>query len=84
MVPIFVNAFRRGLLPGLLSGLIVGTVQISGGVYAVTGKHFTNEFMQVMAPFIQVSLDYVLAYFLVGFAGAIAALYAKGNIWFVT
>lgn len=79
MVPIFVIAYRRGLLPGLLCGLIVGTVQMSGGVYAVTGKNFTNEFMKVMAPFIQVSLDYVLAYFLVGFAGAFAKAYAKGK-----
>jgi thiamine transporter len=35
--------------------------------------------MQAMAPFIQISLDYVLAYFLVGFAGAFARLYAKGK-----
>ena len=79
MVPIFVISYRRGLLPGLICGLIVGVVQMSGGVYAVTGKNFDNAFMQTMAPFIQISLDYVLAYFLVGFAGAFARLYAKGK-----
>lgn len=79
MVPVFVIAYRRGLLPGLLCGLIVGTVQLSGGIYAVTGKNFDTAFMQTMAPFIQVSLDYVIAYFLVGFAGAFASLYAKGK-----
>ena len=79
MVPIFVISYRRGLLPGLICGLIVGIVQMSGGVYAVTGKNFDSAFMQTMAPFIQISLDYVLAYFLAGFAGAFAQLYQKGK-----
>ena len=79
MVPIFVISYRRGLLPGLLCGLIVGTVQLSGGIYAVLGKNFNSAFLQVMAPFIQVALDYVIAYFLVGFAGAFAGFYAKGK-----
>lgn len=79
MVPIFVISYRRGLIPGLLCGLIVGVVQMSGGIYSIQGKTFDNGFLQVMGPFIQISLDYVIAYLVVGFAGAFAPLYAKGK-----
>ena len=89
MVPIFIIAYRRGLLSGLLCGLIVSIVQMLGGIYVIQGSTFDNAFMQAMGPFIQIMLDYVLAYTVVGFAGAFAGLYAKGKdlktkiIWIV-
>lgn len=79
MVPIFIIAYRRGLLPGLLCGLIVSVVQMLGGIYVVQGATFDNAFMKAMGPFIQIMLDYILAYTVVGFAGAFAGLYAKGK-----
>ena len=79
MVPIFVIAYRRGLLPGIICGLIVSVLQMLGGPYIIQGRTFDNEFLQVMGPFIQVSLDYILAYTVVGFAGAFAHLYANGK-----
>ena len=79
MVPIFIIAYRRGLLSGLLCGLIVSIVQMLGGIYVIQGATFDNAFMQAMGPFIQIMLDYVLAYTVVGFAGCFAGLYAKGK-----
>ncbi|NLG82354.1 MAG: energy-coupled thiamine transporter ThiT [Bacilli bacterium] len=56
MLPVFVLAYRRGLIPGLVSGLLLGTLQT---ILGVTYYLF----------FLQFLLDYTLAYGLVGFAG---------------
>lgn len=79
MVPIFIICYRRGLIPGLLCGLIVSIVQMLGGIYAVQGQTFDNGFLRAMGPFIQIMLDYILAYTVVGFAGCFAGKYAKGK-----
>ena len=79
MIPVFIIAYRRGLVPGLLCGLILSLVQMLGGIYIMNAATFDNKFIQVMGPFIQVMLDYVLAYFLVGFAGAFAGLYKNAE-----
>ncbi len=78
MVPIFVIAYRRGFLAGFLCGLVVSLIQMLGGIYVIQGASFENEFMQVMGPFLQVMLDYVLAYTFVGLiAGIFGELYLK-------
>lgn len=79
MVPVFLISYRRGLLPGILCGLILSLVQMLGGVYVINASSFENAFLQVMGPFLQIMLDYVLAYTVVGFAGAFAGLYKKGQ-----
>lgn len=79
MLPVFVISYRRGLLPGILCGLILSLVQMLGGIYIIQGKTLEGAFMQAMGPFLQVLLDYVLAYTVVGFTGAFAGLYAKGQ-----
>ena len=79
MIPVFIIAYRRGLIPGLLCGLVLSLVQMLGGIYIMNASSFDNKFIQVMGPFIQVMLDYVLAYFVVGFAGAFAGLYKKAE-----
>lgn len=75
MIPIFLIAYRRGLLPGVLCGLMVSLVQMLGGVYVINATSFDNAFLHVMGPFLQVMLDYVLAYTVVGLAGCFAGLY---------
>ncbi len=79
MIPVFIIAYRRGLIPGLLCGLILSLVQMLGGIYIMNAATFDNKFIQVMGPFIQVMLDYVLAYFVVGLAGCFAGLYKKAD-----
>lgn len=59
MVPIFMMSFRHGLKGGLTSGLAIGTIQI---IWAGSG----------VVHWIQVILDYSLAYAVVGLAGIVA------------
>lgn len=79
MVPIFIIAYRRGLLAGILCGLIVSVVQMLGGVYSINASSFDNQFMKTAGQFIQISLDYVLAYTVVGFAGIFSRMYKNGE-----
>lgn len=64
MVPILVICYRHGFLPGLLSGFIVSFLQFLGGIYAIADTWYNM--------LLQVSLDYILAYPLVSFAGLFA------------
>ncbi|MFA9557411.1 energy-coupled thiamine transporter ThiT [Evansella sp. AB-rgal1] len=57
MLPIFVMALRRGLKPGLLTGLIYGILNWNYDPYIV---HW-----------LQGLIDYPIAFFVVGFAGLI-------------
>ena len=79
MIPIFIISYRRGLLPGILCGFILSLVQMLGGIYIIQGKTLDGAFMQAAGPFIQVMLDYVLAYTVVGFAGVFMSSYQKSN-----
>lgn len=63
MLPILLIALRHGLTAGLLTGGIVGTIQLFYGGY------FLNIF--------QVFLDYALSYAGIGFAGLLAPLLTK-------
>lgn len=86
MVPILIIGYRRGLKAGLLCGGIVSVVQMLGGVYVIQGKNFDSEFVRIIGPFVQVLLDYVLAYTVVGFAGAFSKKYLENNksfIWII-
>ncbi|WP_223701564.1 energy-coupled thiamine transporter ThiT [Sutcliffiella deserti] len=59
MVPVFIMAFRWGLKGGLLTGFILGLLQI------VTGQIFAVQIIQVF-------LDYIVAFTVLGFAGLFA------------
>ena len=72
MLPVLVISYRRGLIPGLLCGLILSLVQMLSSIYVINATNYENAFLQVMGPFIQVMLDYVLGYTLVGLAGVFA------------
>ena len=66
MVPVFIISYRRGLIPGILCGLIFSVVQLLGGSIYILA-------------FWQFILDYILAYTVVGFAGAFAGLYKNSK-----
>ena len=78
MIPVFVICYRRGLVPGILCGLILSLVQMLGGVYAINSGSLSG-WKGTAGPFVQIMLDYVLAYTVVGFAGAFAGLYRNSE-----
>lgn len=78
MLPVFVIAYRRGLAAGILCGLIVSVTQMLGGIYMINGSNYEGA-MQILNPFFQISLDYLLAYTVVGFAGAFSGAFAKSK-----
>lgn len=70
MIPIILMAFRRGLGVGLLTGLVVGLLQIVTGRYYVAPLSFGFAFTQV-------TLDYLVAFASIGFAGVMRSAYLK-------
>jgi len=74
MVPVFIISYRRGLVPGILCGLLLSLVQMLGGIYVINGSSM-DGWKQTFGPFLQIMLDYVLAYTVVGLAGAFAKPY---------
>lgn len=64
MIPIVLMAFRRGTMAGILTGLLVGLLQIVSGLISVTPLSFNFVVMQVI-------LDYLIAFGIVGFAGVL-------------
>ena len=61
MLPILILTFRRGFIPGFMAALALSFMQMLGGIYAVA-----NTWYMV---FLQIFLDYIIAYPLVAFAG---------------
>ncbi|KMJ58734.1 thiamine biosynthesis protein ThiT [Bacillus sp. LL01] len=59
MVPVFIMAFRWGMKGGLLSGFILGLLQIVTGTFLGINP-------------VQIFLDYVVAFTSLGFAGILA------------
>lgn len=70
-VPIIILAFRRGFVPTLVAGGLLGTLKLFLGGYAIHP--------------LQAILDYPLAFLLLGVAGAFQGLYHKkdGSWWVV-
>lgn len=62
MVCVYIMAYRRGLLAGIITGLVIGLLDLADGFYVIGGQAW-------YIAFIQVALDYWIAYPLVGFAG---------------
>lgn len=78
MIPIFVICYRRGFFAGFLTGLIMGLLQLTGGIYAISDTWYKV--------FTQVALDYWLAYPLCSLAGIFKNLYDKHDkklLWII-
>lgn len=65
MIAVLIIAYRRGLFPALLTGLVMGLFDIATKAYVIHPM--------------QVLLDYILPYVLVGFAGLFKPLFDKSN-----
>ena len=72
MLPVLIISFRRGLSSGIFCGLIISLLQMLGGIYVISGNSMDNDFLKISAPFIQISLDYVLSYTVVGISGILS------------
>ncbi|RLJ81627.1 energy-coupled thiamine transporter ThiT [Planococcus citreus] len=70
MIPIVLMAFRRGVGAGVITGLLVGLLQIVTGFISVAPLSFGFVVMQVI-------LDYLLAYGVVGLAGMMRGRYLE-------
>ena len=70
MIPIVLMAFRRGVAAGVVTGLLVGLLQIVTGFISVAPLSFGFVVMQVI-------LDYLLAYGVVGLAGLMRGRYLE-------
>jgi thiamine transporter len=70
MIPIVLMAFRRGIGAGVITGLLVGLLQIVTGFISVAPLSFGFVVMQVI-------LDYLLAYGVVGLAGLMRSHYLE-------
>lgn len=65
MIAVLIIAFRRGWLPAILTGLIIGLLDLATGAY-------------ILHP-AQLMLDYVLPYAMVGFIGFLKPLFDGTN-----
>jgi len=65
MIAVLIIAYRRGLFPALLTGLVMGLFDIATKAYVIHPM--------------QVLLDYILPYVLVGFAGLFKPLFDESN-----
>ena len=66
MVAVLVMAYRRGWLPAILTGLLMGLMDVATSAY-------------ILHP-VQLLLDYILPYAVVGFAGLLRPFFIKSNL----
>ncbi len=71
MLPILILTFRRGFVPGLIAAFVLSFLQMLGGVYAIADTWY-NVFLQIM-------LDYVVAYPLVCLAAIFIVPFRKAK-----
>lgn len=70
LVPVIIIAFRRGVVAGLITGLLIGVLQV------VTGRFYAAP-LSFEIVLIQVFMDYFLAFMVAGFAGVFRAPFIR-------
>lgn len=71
MIVVFLISYRRGLVVGLITGLIMGFLQLTVGFYVVSDQWWKN--------LLQVGFDYIFAYAFCALAGAFRPLYMNAD-----
>lgn len=72
MVAVLIISYRRGLWPGVATGLVIGLLDLADGFFAMP----SDKWYLILS---QVALDYVVAYPLVGVAGAFSKPYRNAE-----
>ncbi|TQR19341.1 energy-coupled thiamine transporter ThiT [Psychrobacillus vulpis] len=70
LVPVILIAFRRGVVAGLITGLLIGLLQV------VTGRFYAAP-LSFEIVIIQVAIDYFIAFMVAGFAGFFRPAFMK-------
>lgn len=71
MIVVFIMAYKRGFVAGMLTGFIMGILDLMDGFYAISDSWYKI--------FLQILLDYVLSYTVVGVAGLFRSLIMKNK-----
>ena len=74
MVAIFIIGYRRGTIPAIICGLLIGLLDMSSQLYSISDTWYNM--------LLQVSLDYWIGYTLVG-VGVLFFLFARKSTGFV-
>lgn len=69
MTAVFIMSYRRGAVSGIITGLLMGLLDLLDGFYAISDTWYKV--------FFQVALDYWIAYPLVGLAGIFRKSFLK-------
>ena len=76
MIAVIIITYRRGIIPGFITGLLMGLLDMTDGYYAIA-----DTFFKV---FFQIGFDYLFGYAFVCVCGFIIPLCKKNFILFTT
>lgn len=71
LVAVVILSFRRGTISGMICGLIVGLLDLTDGFYTVADTWYNS--------LLQIGMDYIFTYMLVGLVGLAKPLLKKYN-----
>lgn len=70
LVPVILIAFRRGIVAGIITGFLIGMLQV------VTGRFYAAP-LSLEVVILQVGIDYFIAFMVAGFAGLLRPAFIK-------
>ena len=76
MIAVIVITYRRGIIPGFITGLLMGLLDMTDGYYAIS-----DSWWKV---FFQIGFDYLFGYAFVAICGLVKPLFKKNFLLFAT
>ena len=71
LVAVVIISFRRGAIPAVFCGLLIGLLDLTDGFYTIADTWYNSIF--------QIGMDYIFTYMLVGSVGLFKPLFKKLN-----